>query len=251
MPRHPFRVAGRLVRFLWFCATALGDFLVTVRPAERRLVRRDYRLRAEWSHRHARRLCRILHLRVEAVGPLPAAQLLCSNHLGYLDIVTLVAAAPMVFVSKAEVRAWPLVGWLTQCAGTIYLQRERKADLPAVVREFAPVIAAGVPVVVFLEGTSSGGDTVLPFRPSLLEPAVANGWAVAPVALDYSVGEGTVAEEVAYWRDMTFAPHFLNLLSQASLGGRVAFGTSRPAGDDRKTLAKDLHGAVIALRQKA
>lgn len=249
MPRHPFRVAGRLVRFLWFCATALGDFLFTVRPVEGRLKQRDYRLRAEWSHRQARRLYRILHLEVGIVGALPSAQLLCSNHLGYLDIVTLVAAAPMVFVSKAEVRGWPIVGWLTQCAGTIYLQRERKTDLPAVAREFAPVIAAGVPVVVFLEGTSSGGDGVLPFRPSLLEPAVANGWSVAPVALDYSVSEGSVAEDVAYWRDMTFTPHFLKLLSLTRLGGRVAFGPARPAGDDRKALAKDLHGEVVALRR--
>ena len=251
MPRHPFRVAGRLVRFLWFCATALGDFFFTVRAAERRLGQRDYRLRSKWSHRHAKRLCRILYLEIEVVGSLPAAQLLCSNHLSYLDIVTLVAAAPMVFVSKAEVRAWPLVGWLTQCAGTIYLRRERKTDLLAVARQFDPVIAAGVPVVVFLEGTSSGGDGVLPFRPSLLEPAVANGWSVAPVALDYSVSEGTVAEDVAYWRDMTFAHHFLNLLSQTRLGGRVAFGSARPAGDDRKELAKDLHEAVVALRRHA
>ena len=251
MPRHPFRVAGRLVRFLWFCATALGDFFFTVRAAERRQKQRDYRLRAEWSHRHAQRLCRILHLEVETVGPPPGAQLLGSNHLGYLDIVTLVAAAPMVFVSKAEVRAWPLVGWLTQCAGTIYLQRERKGDLLAVARQFDPVIAAGVPVVVFLEGTSSGGDGVLPFRPSLLEPAVANGWSVAPVALDYTVSEGTVAEDDAYWGDMTFAPHFLNLLSQARLGGRVAFGPARLPAGERKALAKDLHDAVVALRRHA
>ena len=249
MPRHPFRVAGRLLRFLWFSVTALGDFWFTVRPAEQKLGRRDYRRRAEWSHRHAKRLCRVLELRVESAGAVPAAQFLCSNHLGYLDIVTLVAVAPMVFVSKAEVRGWPVVGWLTQCAGTIYLQRERKGDLVEVAQQFAPVMDAGVPVVIFLEGTSSGGDDVLPFRPSLLAPAVANGWHVAPVGLDYSVSEGTVAEEVAYWREMTFFPHFLNLLSKTRLGGRVAFGPSRAPGDDRKRLARQLHDEVVALRQ--
>lgn len=249
MLRAPFRVAGRFLRFLWFVATALGDFFVTVRPREKSAGRREYRLRAEWSHRNARRLCRILGLTVESVGTPPAAQLLGSNHLGYLDIVTLVAVAPVVFVSKAEVRAWPLVGWLTQCAGTLYLQRDRRSDLVAIARQFAPVIDQGVPVVIFLEGTSSGGDDVLPFRPSLLEPAIANGWHVAPVGLDYSVSEGTVAADVAYWRDMTFLPHFLNLLSKARLGARVAFGSARPPGGDRKLLAKELREEVIALRR--
>lgn len=249
MPRHPFRVAGRFLHFLWFCATALWDFWRAVRPAERKLGRRDYRLRAEWSHRHAKRLCQVLRLKVESVGPVLDAQFFCSNHLGYLDIVTLVAVTPMVFVSKAEVRDWPIIGWLTQCAGTLYLQRERKGDLVEVARQFAPILEQKVPVVMFLEGTSSGGDTVLPFRPSLLAPAVGNGWRVAPVGLDYSVSEGTVADNVAYWRDMTFFPHFMSLLGQSWLGGRVAFGPVREPGTDRKLLAQELHGQVVHLRR--
>jgi 1-acyl-sn-glycerol-3-phosphate acyltransferase len=155
----------------------------------------------------------------------------------------------MVFVSKAEVRNWPIVGWLTQCAGTIYLQRERKGDLLDVVKQFDPVIEAGVPVVVFLEGTSSGGDDVLPFRPSLLAPAVEAGSSVAPVGLDYSVSEGSVAKDVAYWGDMTFGPHFVNLLGRTWLGARVAFGVARSAGPDRKVLAKALRDEVVGLRR--
>lgn len=243
-----FRIAGRFVQFLWFCVSTLWDFWWTVRPREKAAGQRDYRARAEWSNRHARRLAKVLRLKVESMGTPPAAQIYCANHLGYLDIVTLVAVSPMVFVSKAEVRNWPVVGWLTQCAGTLYLQRERKGELLEVTRQFDPVIADGVPVVIFLEGTSSGGDEVLPFRPSLLAPAVAARWKVAPVALDYSVSEGTVAADVAYWGDMTFGPHFVNLLGKRALGGRVAFGGARPAGDDRKRLAAELREAVIGLR---
>jgi 1-acyl-sn-glycerol-3-phosphate acyltransferase len=243
-----FRIAGRFVQFLWFCVSTLWDFRWTVRPREKAAGTRDYRARAEWSHRHARRLAKVLRLKVDSAGTVPAAQIYCANHLGYLDIVTLVAVSPMVFVSKAEVRNWPVVGWLTQCAGTIYLQRERKGNLLEVTRQFDPVIANGVPVVIFLEGTSSGGDAVLPFRPSLLAPAVAAGWKVAPVALDYSVSEGTVAADVAYWGEMTFGSHFVNLLGKRALGGRVAFGGARPAGNDRKRLAAELREAVIGLR---
>jgi hypothetical protein len=69
------------------------------------------------------------------------------------------------------------------------------------------------------------------------------------VALDYAVSEGTVAADVAYWRDMTFAPHFLNLLSKTRLGGRVAFGPARKPATERKQLALELHGEVLALRR--
>ncbi len=246
-----FRVAGRFVQFGWFCLSTLWDFWWSVRPLEKAAGRRDYRARAEWSNRHARRLARVLRLKVESAGAPPPAQIYCANHLGYLDIVTLVAVSPMVFVSKAEVRDWPVVGWLTQCAGTIYLQRERKGDLLEVARQFDPVIEAGIPVVIFLEGTSSGGDDVLPFRPSLLAPAVAAGWKVAPVGLDYGVSDGTVAADVAYWGEMTFGPHFVNLLGKRSLRGRVAFGAARETGPDRKQLAAVLREEVVALRAKA
>lgn len=248
MLRRSLRVAGRFIQFAWFCVSTLWDFWRTVRPAEMQAGKRDYVRRAEWAHRHARRLARVLRLRVESAGGNSPAQLFCANHLGYLDIVALVSVRPMVFVSKAEVQNWPVVGWLTQCAGTLYLQRERKGDLLEVVKQFDPIIAAEVPVVVFLEGTSSGGDDVLPFRPSLLAPAVTAGWRVAAVALDYGVSDGSVAQEVAYWRDMTFGPHFVNLLSKRWLSARVAFGESRPAGNDRKSLARDLREEVIRLR---
>ena len=244
---HPVRVPGRLLGFARFSVAALRDLGRTVVPHE--TEGRDYRRRAEWAHRHARKLCRLMNWHVETVGIVPAAQLLGSNHLGYLDIVTISAATPVVFVSKAEVRNWPVIGRLSDGAGTLYLQRERKGDLATVIGQFEAVVKTGLPVVVFLEGTSSGGDDVLPFRPSLLAPAVQQGWNVAPIALDYSISRGTVATDVAYWREMTFLPHFLNLLARERLDARVAFGTARPAGPDRKLLARELRDGVIALRR--
>ena len=247
MAFHPVRVPGRLLGFARFSVAALRDLGRTVVPHE--TEGRDYRRRAEWAHRHARKLCRLMNWHVETVGAVPQAQLLGSNHLGYLDIVTISAATPVVFVSKAEVRNWPVIGRLSDGAGTLYLQRERKGDLATVIGQFEAVVKTGLPVVVFLEGTSSGGDDVLPFRPSLLAPAVQQGWKVAPIALDYSISRGTVATDVAYWRDMTFLPHFLNLLARERLDARVAFGPARPAGPDRKQLARELRDEVIALRR--
>jgi 1-acyl-sn-glycerol-3-phosphate acyltransferase len=247
MVRRPFRTAQRFCRFLVFSVTSVRDFQRTVRPHETSGI--DARRRADWTHRHARRLCRILNCTVETVGTAAEAALYGVNHLGYLDIVTLAAATPVVFVAKAEVRGWPILGKLADCGGTLFLQRERKDELREVAQRFDPVIAAGVPVAVFLEGTSSGGDDVLPFRPGLLAPAIARNWAVAPVGLDYDVSSGRVSDDVAYWRDDTFLPHFFKLLSQDWIRARVAFGTARPPGDDRKVLARELRNQVIALRR--
>lgn len=245
-PRRPFRTSRRFAAFLWFHVTSVRDFRRTVAPTEE--GRTDYRARAAWTQRHARRLCRIMGWTFETAGTPPAAALYGSNHLGYTDIVMLSAATPVVFVSKAEVRGWPVLGALAACAGTLFLNRERKEDLVTVAEQFAPVAEAGVPVVVFLEGTSTDGSGVLPFRPSLLAPAVAGNWPVAPVGLDYTVTPGSVAEHVAWWGDMEFFPHFLGLLGRDAVHARVAFGTARPAGPDRKALARELHADVVALR---
>lgn len=247
MAQRPVRTALRFLEFLRFSVTSVQDFKRSVQPRETGGV--DVRARAEWTHRHAKRLCRILRCTVETVGtPAPAA-LYGSNHLGYLDIVTLGAATPVVFVSKAEVRGWPILGTLASCGGTLFLKRERKEDLKQVTHQFDPVVSSGIPLAIFLEGTSSGGDGVLPFRPSLLAPAVDAGWSVAPVGIDYEVSSGRVADDIAYWRDDTFLPHFWKLLSQDWIRTRIAFGSPQPAGMDRKLLAKDLQEKVVALRR--
>jgi len=246
MPRRPLLTSRRFAEFLWFSVTSVRDFRRGVAPGESGVP--DYRRRAEWTRRHARRLCRIMNWTVETVGAPPAAAIYGSNHLGYTDIVMIAAATPVVFVSKSEVRGWPIMGSLASCAGTLFLQRERKEDLLTVARQFEPVAEAGIPVVIFLEGTSSNGEAVLPFRPSLLAPAVAGNWPVAPVGLDYSVTPGSVGTDVAWWGDMEFFPHFLNLLGRDSVRARVAFGSARPAGPDRKALARELHAEVVALR---
>lgn len=247
MPRRPILTARRFAGFLWFSVTSVRDFRRQVTPGESDAP--NYRLRAAWTQRHAQRLCRIMGWTVATVGSPPLAAIYGSNHLGYTDIVMIAAATPVVFVSKSEVRSWPILGRLADCAGTLFLQRGRKEDLLAVARRFEPVAQAGVPVVIFLEGTSSNGDAVLPFRPSLLAPAVAGNWAVSPVGLDYEVSPGAVGVDVAWWGDMDFFPHFLNLLGRDSVRARVAFGPARPAGPDRKALARELHASVVALRR--
>lgn len=240
MLKHPFRVLWRFVGFLIISFLAIFDFLL-----RKWLFRKtSHAERAAWSHRWGRQFVRCLNIEPSFFGEPPKSGILTANHLGYLDILVLASRQPLVFVSKSEVRSWPIIGWLAVCGGTIFVNRQRKSDVAALGSSFAPVVNAGGVLVLFPEGTSTGGDRVLPFMPSLLESAAQNGWAVSSAWIGYSLREGSVADEVAYWRDMTFLSHFLNLLSKPEIRAKVVYSSALPGGLDRKRLAKLLHDQV-------
>lgn len=248
MWRHPLRVLLRLIGCGLLAWSAVADYLWHVWLPDRG---RDYRARAAWMQRQAQKLLRLLNLNVAFVGETPARGMLVCNHLSYLDIVVLGAAQPMVFVAKSEVSRWPLIGFLTRCAGTLFIDRRRKSAVMELSRAMEPVAHQGVPLALFPEGTSSDGAAVLPFHPPLLQPAVTNHWPVSPAWIGYRLEDGSVADEVCYWRDMTLLPHFLNLLSKAAIQATVAYGPPIQPGADRKQLAHLLQAEVSRLAPSA
>lgn len=189
----------------------------------------------------------ILGMRVAVVGRPPAAPFfLVSNHLGYLDIVTLGSVLPAVFVSKAEVSGWPVMGLLARGVNTVFVDRGRRRDLTRVNARLDRLLDHAEGVVVFPEGTSTDGAGVLPFRPGLLEPAVRADRPVSHAALAYATGPGEppAADAVCWWGDMTFGPHFLELLGLAGLEATIRFGGQPLRDVDRRRLAERLHRAV-------
>jgi 1-acyl-sn-glycerol-3-phosphate acyltransferase len=191
---------------------------------------------------------RILNARVTVRGQPPARGILVSNHLSYLDIMVYGSICPLVFVSKSEVRSWPVVGAFTRCAGTLYLRRQSKADVVRLGAEMVPVVNDGLVVALFLEGTSTAGDVVLPFRSSLLAPAEEHGWPVTPAWLHYSTNDDTVSREICYWGDMTFFPHILNVFSKEGFDAFVSFDTPLPGELGRKEMARQLHTRICQTR---
>ena len=173
-----------------------------------------------------------------------------ANHLSYIDILVLGSIRPLVFLSKAEVRSWPLIGTLTRFAGTLYIKREQKSDVVRLGGEMTRVVEAGMVAVLFLEGTSSDGQTILPFRSSLLAPAAERDWPATGAWLHYELPGGSVADEVCYWGDMTFGPHVLNLLSKNDIQAFVSFGSQVSEGLDRKEMARALHSQVSRLKDE-
>lgn len=185
----------------------------------------------------------ILGVRCTVHGPVPrGACLLVANHLSYLDVLVLAARRPLTFVAKAEVAHWPLIGWMAAAIGIVFVRREQKRDLPAVAARIGRELAAGSAIVLFPEGTSSPGDTVLPFRPSLLAHAANGNLPVAHATLAYRTPAGSPPARlaVAWWGDMTFAPHVAGLLRLPYVEATITFGDEPLCGRDRKELAERL-----------
>lgn len=242
------RVATRLLGF----ATIIGWAAIEV-IAINFLTRGDERRRARaaWLQRTSRKLLRLLHVRANFSGETPANGLLVCNHLSYLDIIVLAARQPLAFVAKKEVRSWPVIGWLAACGGTLFIDREARRDVARVGNEIGAALKSGAVVCIFPEGTSSDGADVLPFRPSLLQPAIENQCAVTPARIRYTLAEGSVADEVCYWRDMTFGPHFVHLAGIPEINAHVACAPQIRKLADRKQLAISLRETIRNLRVSA
>ena len=211
----------------------------------------DARRKALWLSGLCARVLKILGVGLRVSGTPPASGLLVANHLSYLDILIISALQPTVFVAKAEVRHWPLFGFLAFAAGCVFVDRQRRADVARVGTALEEPLGAGVPVCIFPEGTSSNGQDVLPFYPSLLEAAAQGTHPVVPAGIDYFLAVDDPGEHVCFWGDMELAPHLYGLMGQEWVLASIRFGKVRRAAVPRKTLAMELRAEVAALRERA
>lgn len=195
-----------------------------------------------WGHGVAR----IWGIRIHTNGPRPNAPFfLITNHISYTDIVLLCAVCPAWFVSKREVSSWPGIGALTRMGLTLFINRETRRDVSRMNAQITDLVRQGGSVVFFPEGTTSDGRTILPFKPSLLQPAVDLKIPVHVAAIAYQTPAGSPPPEslVAWVGDDEFAPHLIRLLSAPGFTAHLRFATEAVQAPDRKTLstlARDL-----------
>ncbi len=208
--------------------------------------KRDAATKVKVLHNWSARLLRWLNVSLSVEGTPPAQGLIISNHLSYLDILVFSAAAPCVFVAKREVKLWPFVGWVATLAGTIYIDRSRRSATHSIQPAIHAALAAGSRLVLFPEGTSSNGKQLLPFRSSLLQPAVADEAPITAARLRYELDDGDPANDVCYWGDMTLATHALKLFAKRGVRATLRFGSGAHVFASRKEAAEKLWDEVNA-----
>jgi 1-acyl-sn-glycerol-3-phosphate acyltransferase len=175
---------------------------------------------AQWWHRD---LLRILQLRVHRHGtPLRSAHLAVANHVSWLDIPVIGATQPARFISRHDVRNWPIAGTLADACGTFYIRRgggHSKHTLAAM----TPHLSQGRgTIVLFPEGTTSDGTGVLPFHARLFEAALNAGKVVQPIALRYAPGDDGQAV-APFIGEMTLVGHLWQVLCSRELHVEVRF----------------------------
>ncbi len=124
----------------------------------------------------ARTTAGILSIKFQVIGTPPDAPfILVSNHLSYIDIVPMFINMNCTFVAKKEVESWPLLGPMVKHTGVIFVDRSIKRDVNRVNKLLSKSLNKNQGIVLFPEGTTTGGDRVLPFRSALLNyPASAS-----------------------------------------------------------------------------
>jgi lyso-ornithine lipid O-acyltransferase len=170
-----------------------------------------------------KQLCDILGIRVRVGGHLNPRCLLIGNHISWLDIPVIGAQGEIVFLSKADVRRWPLIGWLAEVAGTHFIERgaNRIRELSEVLRRD---IVQGRTLMIFPEGTTSNGTSVLRFHPRLFALAQETGLAIQPVALAYHrSGENRPDVLAPYIGEDKFLAHLLRVVGHPDLVAEVRF----------------------------
>ena len=215
---------------------------------------------------HFHRLaCRILGFRINVSGELPQGGqcLIVSNHVSWIDILVLSTIAPLSFVAKREVASWPFFGWLAKLQRTVFVDRERRHSTKHSRTEMEVRLASGERIVLFPEGTSHDGASVLPFKSSFFA-AAAPEIAVVPVTLAYAQNWSLPLTRrnrprFAWYADMELMPHLWEALCAGPLTVQIII---HPALDpdtrvDRKrasttserlirqSLAAALHGRLV------
>lgn len=239
-----------LLRLAAIGLLTFGGFasLVLIVPLRRLAPRWHLRLRNGVFRCWGRGMSRAAGMRVTVEGEPPAGDVfLVSNHLSYMDIVLLGSFVEVAFVAKSDLRAWPLAGTIIAVADTVFIDRSRRSDVVRVIAGIEHVLSRGIGVVVFAEGTTSNGERILPFKPSILELAIRAERAVHYATISYRMDSGAPAGEyVCWWGDAPLMPHLWRLVKEPGFEARLTFGPEAIVADDRKALARRLHDAMSA-----
>jgi len=241
-----FRAACRLLAGIWHVLTGLW-IMLTILP---RLSEPERQARVvQWSGQFLRRLG--IQFQVEGPVPTQGPLLLVANHISWVDIPVVHAACFCRFISKSDVRHWPLIGMMADRVGTLFIERQSKRDAMRVVHDMAHSLAQGDVLTVFPEGTTSDGRGVLPFHANLLQAAISANAPVQPLALCFVDSRtGLFSDSACYVGDDALVTAIWRTLKAPGITVILKFGEPQYAqGRSRRAWASDLHACVLRATQ--
>lgn len=144
--------------------------------------------------------------------PVRHKALYIANHISWLDVLALAGQTRCAFVAKADMKPWPLIGWLTTSNNTVYVAREARHTAHHQANALQAALVSGQPVTLFPEGTTGDGSALLPFRSSLIAAVTPapDEISIQPVAIDY----GPIVGDIAWVGDESFGANALRVLGR-------------------------------------
>ncbi|MBO5762886.1 MAG: 1-acyl-sn-glycerol-3-phosphate acyltransferase [Lentisphaeria bacterium] len=198
-------------------------------------IRTNSRLAQWW----AAGIARIWHIRIRKEGDWSsfAGGMVISNHQSYLDILVEGALFPIRFMPKAEIRHWPVLGWLLALNRPIWINRNARLESRKVNDEIRRSLEENLTLVAYAEGTTSDGGGLLPFKSTPFEMICRNGGAFTPVLLRYAPTKD--GYPTAWYGNMTLLPHVWHMLGEPEITvtARLLPPVTALEGEDRKALA--------------
>lgn len=197
-------------------------------------------------------LLKILGVQVSIKGDRPhdetSKTLFVANHISWIDIWALKATLPMQFVAKAEIRTWPLIGYLALKTGTLFIERERRHATGRVMRSVEQALHEGQCLCIFPEGTTTDGTELKPFKPGLMQAAINAEAQIWPLALRYPGADGRANTAIAYHGDITMLQSLWEVLKQPEILIELNFAPPiAAAGQSRRQLSLQARRAIAAL----
>lgn len=183
--------------------------------------------------------------------------MVAANHVSYLDILVLGTLQPTHFVAKSEIRGWPMFGWISRAAGTLFVDRDNPRDAVRAIREMREMLADGISITLFPEGGTGSGDAVRPFQAALLEPAARAGIPCfgASISYDTSGFPAPPSETIVWSNGKHFVRHFTRIMEIPRIDVTVNVSDVPVSSADRKELAHKLwehvHGTFVPVRTEA
>jgi len=187
-----------------------------------------------------KRFYRVANIEVKITGsPITEPALWVCNHVSWMDVLILAGDNTLDFLAKSEVADWPLVGKLVQKAGTLFVDRSNKFQAYRALPELQKRIRSGTPVVVFPEGTTSDGQTTLPFKPMFYQAAVRESLWVQPVSLRYENPDGSLSSALPFIDDDSFITSLMRIVKAPKTIAHVHYLAPMTATEwHRKVMAK-------------
>ena len=230
----PLRMLLAAVWLLLAIVSVLVVFLIVAPPE------RQQRALTACKSYVCRRLLKALHIEIEFIGHMhDQTGLVVANHISWLDVLLMTHYGHLHFIAKSEVKDWPVIGFLTQLVGTLFIRRENKFQVYRSLPKGQKLLQDGESLMVFPEGTTTHGNSTRDFFPMLFEIAMREQAWVQPIAIRYWNDAGKLSTAVPFIDDDGIVGNIVKLLLQKKTRAQVVFLPAIDAKQhDRKAMAQ-------------